>query len=595
MNNKTTSDNDIYHTFSNKSNIKSLRYLFKYLSPYKGKLYCMMVALIITSSSILLLSKSVEYVIDNGLSHKNAEMLDKSLLYFISIILVLSIATCVRFFLITLVGELVIRDIRRDVYNQILRLSPSFYETNKSGEILARLTTDTTLLQSIIGSNLSFAMRNALMFVGSIAMLIISNTKLTALMSFVIPLVVVPILFFGRKMRKYSKISQDKVADISAVSEETIGFIKTIQAYAREEFEKLNFENKLTQSILTAIQRIKVRSILTAVIIALAFGAITIVLWVGGYDVLSGRISPGELSSFILLSIICATSLAALSEAAGELQKAAGASQRLIEFLRIKPDIADTKNTIILSDNTAGIIEFQNVTFSYPSKEQKPSLKHVSFKVEKGKTIALVGKSGAGKTTILQLILRFYNTKEGSILFDGINISGIQLQSLREQFAYVSQDPVVFSASAYQNILYGKPQSSLDQVKEAAKAAAALDFIEKLPNGFDTFLGEKGVRISGGERQRIAIARAILKNPKILLLDEATSALDSHNEKLVQKALDHLMENRTTIVIAHRLSTIMNADKIIVLHEGQIIEQGTHKELINNGGEYEKLANATLT
>lgn len=575
-------------------NLSPILSLFKYLAPYKYYLICMIIALIITSSSVLILSQSASYVIDYGISKSDGHMLNQSILFFILVSLVLSIATAIRFFLITMVGELVIRDIREDIYKQILRLSPHFYESNKSGEILSRLTTDTTLLQTIIGSSLSMAMRNTVMFVGSMIMLFISSLKLTMMIAIVIPLIVFPIVFLGRKMRKFSKISQDRVADLSATSEETIGFIKAIQAYTRERYQIDAFKAQLQEVIKTATGRITARAILVAIAMILAFGAIGFILWVGGHDVVEGVISPGKLSSFIFLSIICAATMTSLAEVSGDLHKAAGASERIAEFLSIHPDISNATDAIDLSAHRSGEIEFKNVTFFYPAKQNHAALENVSFKVNAGKTFALVGESGSGKTTILQLLLRFYDINHGKILIDGMSTKKVTLESLRDQFAYVGQDPVIFSTTVYDNIAYGRDNATFAEIIEAAKAAAALDFIEKLPNKFDTFLGEKGVRLSGGQKQRLSIARAILRNPKILLLDEATSALDSRNERVVQSALDVLMKNRTTIVVAHRISTIINADTILVLKDGKIIESGSHNELLQRKGEYQKIASMAM-
>lgn len=571
-----------------------IRYLLKYLTPYKWLLLIVLIALLATSSSFLLLSRAVGHVIDNGLIQQNVAMLNASIAYFVFLILILAIATAFRFFFITLIGEMVIRDIRRDVYNQVLRLSLDFYESNKSGEILARLTTDTTLLQSIIGNSISVAARNTVMLIGSFIMLLLANFKLTVCMFSILPMVLIPIIFFGRKMRNFAKIAQEKVASLSAISEETIGYIKTIQAYHSEEYEKKTFEEKLTEALLFSTTRIRTRSILVFVIISLIFCGIAFVLWIGGNDVIAGHITGGELSSFIILSVICAGTMAALTEVFGEFQKAIGASERLMEFLDIKPSVEEKISSTLAEQKTFDI-KFSDVTFHYPSKKDTFVFQNLSFEVQSNKIVAIVGSSGAGKSTIFNLLLRFYNIQSGTITLNNIDINSFSLQELRSNFAYVSQDPVVFSKSALENIKYGNPNASFDQVREAAKNAAALDFIEQLPEKFDTFLGEKGVRLSGGQKQRIAIARAFLKDPKILLLDEATSALDSVNEKLVQKAVDKLMENRTTIIVAHRLSTIKNADMILVMKEGRIVENGNHTTLIKQSGEYTKLLNASTT
>jgi ATP-binding cassette subfamily B protein len=577
-----------------KGSVKSLRYLIKYLKPYRYMIGGMLIALIVTSSSVLLIGKSLQLVIDLGIAQNDPKMLDKGLIGLIGIIILLALATFARFFLITYVGEKVVADVRRDIYDHILALSPSFYEVNKAGEILSRLTTDTTLLQMVVGSSLSVAMRNVIMLIGGITMLILASAKLSLLIAIVIPLVVLPIIYFGRKMRKYSKLSQDKVADLSAISEETINAIKTIQAYAKEDYERSIFRRKVEESIQTAWRRILIRSTLTAIVITTVFGSIGVILWIGGHDVLKGSITPGELSSFIFLSVVCAGAFGAIADVIGDLQKAGGATERLVEFLNTQPDIKDPLDPKQLAKNVKGNIAFNQVTFYYPSRPDRAALKDVSFEILPGKLTAIVGESGAGKSTIFQLLLRFYDTQAGAITFDKVDITQLKLSNLRSQFGVVSQDPVVFSATAYENILYGNPNASQEEVYAAAKAASALEFIEKLPQGFQSFLGEKGTRLSGGQRQRIAIARAILKNPKVLLLDEATSALDTRNEKVVQEALEKLMQDRTTIVIAHRLSTVINAYNILVFDKGQIVEQGAHAELMSKKAVYYNLVNLQL-
>jgi ATP-binding cassette subfamily B protein len=569
--------------------VKSLRYLSKYILPYKYYVCFMLIALVVTSSSVLAIGKSLQYVIDQGLSKNDSFMLDKALFYLICIIVILALATCTRYYLVTLVGEKAIADIRRDIYYQTLKLSPSFFEINKPGEILSRLTTDTTLLQIVIGSSLSIVLRNTIMFVGGIILLATTSPYLTLIMSLVIPLVILPIIFFSKQMRKYAKLSQDKVAEISAFCEETISGIKIIQAYVREESEKNLFNKKLQEVINAALNRIKTRSILITIVISLVFGSIGFILWIGGHKVLIGEITAGELSSFLFLAVICAGSIGTLTDVIGDLQRAGGATERLVEYLNIKPEILEALDSKVLPKNCKGEIQFKNVTFYYPSRINKACLENLSLTIFPNKITAIVGESGAGKSTVFQLLLRFYDVSAGEILFDGIKINDLSLQSLRSQFAYVSQDPVIFSSSVYQNILYGNPNATEKEVITAAKAAAAFEFIEKLPNGFQTYLGEKGVRLSGGQKQRIAIARAILKNPKIFLLDEATSSLDAKNEQQVQQALENIMLGRTTIVIAHRLSTIRKADNIYVMKDGNIIEQGSHSNLFASNREYTRL------
>ncbi len=561
-----------------------------YLKPYKLMLFGVVISLIITSAAVLFISKGVQIFIDEGISGNNSAMLDQSLFFLFGIIIVLASFTFLRFFLITWTGEKVIADLRKDIYHQILRLSPGYYEKNSAGEVLAYIIADTSLLLTVIGSSLSVALRNAVLLIGGIAMLVFTSKKLTLMIIVLIPVVVSPIMLLGRKLRKLSKESQDKVGELSAISEQTINSLKTIQAFVRESSEIDNFANKLKEQMALTLKRISLRGGVTMTVITLVFGGVGFILWIGGHQVLDGNITAGELTAFIYISIVCAGAVAALSEVYSELEKAAGATERIFEFLSVKPTIYDSLDSVNLSESFSGKISFENVTFFYEANPTKASLKKISFDIEPGKITALVGKSGAGKSTIFMLLERFYDIQDGRILFDDLDIQKIKLASLRSQFAYVSQDTVIFSGTAYENILYGKPTATREEVTQAAIAANALEFIEKLPEGFDTFLGEKGVRLSGGQKQRIAIARAILNDAKILLLDEATSNLDSENEQLVQKALANLMKGRTTVVIAHRLSTVINADKIIVLDKGKIVESGTHNELIKKEGTYQSLA-----
>ena len=569
----------------------NLIHLAPYMKPYKSMLFGVLVSLILTSAAVLFISRGVKIFIDEGITAHNAAVLDQSLFFLLGVIIVLALFTFLRFFLITWTGEKVIADLRRDIYQHMLRLSPGFYEKNSAGEVLAYIVSDTTLLLNIIGSSLSMAMRNIVLFVGGVAMLIFTSKKLTLMILILIPIVIAPIMILGKKLRALSKKSQDKVGELSAISEQTVSAIKTIQAYVREEKEADHFSNKIKEQMALTLKRITLRGLVTMSIITLVFGGIGCILWVGGHQVLDGNITAGELTAFIYISIVCAGAIAALSEVYGEIDKAAGATERIFDFLATKPTIFDAADAVNIDNNFQGNISFKDVTFFYESNPTKAALKKLSFDILPGKITALVGKSGAGKSTIFMLLERFYDIQDGQILFDETDIKKIKLADLRSQFAYVSQDAVIFSGTAYENILYGKPTATREEVTQAAKAANALEFIEKMPEGFDTFLGEKGVRLSGGQKQRIAIARAILNDPKILLLDEATSSLDSENEQLVQKALANLMQGRTTVVIAHRLSTVINADNIIVLDKGKIVESGTHSQLIEkDNGIYKSLA-----
>jgi len=574
-----------------KGELENLQYIVGYLKPYKLSLVGVFLALVISSSAVLSIGAGLRYIVDQGLSNNNPALLDQGLIVLLAVIVTLALATYLRFYLITRVGEKVVADIRRDVFNHILRLSSNFFETAKTGDIMSRITTDATILQIVIGSSLSVALRNIFLLFGGLFLLVATSAKLSFYIAIMIPVAVLPVLIMGKRVRILSRKAQEKVSDIASHVDETLTGIKTVQAYSREEVENRQFDEKVKNALEAATNRVKMRALLTALVIIVVFGSVGAILWAGGHDVIKGNITVGELSSFIFYSIIVASAFGSISEVIGDIQRAAGAAESLMELLNVDPDIKEVKNPISLPNiKKHGRVKLNKVKFSYSSKKDIPAVDNISFEAKPGQTIALVGPSGAGKSTILQLLLRFYDPKSGVIEIDGIDIKKLSLKELRNQFAYVSQDPVIFSSTARDNIAYGKQDASKNEIIEAAKAAKAYDFISKLPKKFNSFLGEKGVRISGGEKQRISIARAILKNPRILLLDEATSSLDARNEKQVQQALEKLMEDRTTIVIAHRLSTILKADKIIVLDEGKVVASGTHKELLKKNQLYKTLA-----
>ena len=452
------------------------------------------------------------------------------------------------------------------------------------------MTTDTTLLQVVIGSSVSIALRNILMFVGGLTMLAITSPKLTALVLLVVPLVVVPIIGYGRRVRRLSREAQDRIADVSAFSEESLNALRTVQAYTHEKIESDKFDGFVEGAFKTAISRISARALLTAIVIVMVFGAVGTILWIGGHDVLDGTISAGDLSAFVFYAIVVAGSVGAISEVIGDLQRAAGAAERLMGLLETEPAIAAPANPVQMPQKHLGHVSFENVTFHYPARPDRSALTGFSLQVKPGETVALVGPSGAGKTTVFQLLLRFYDPANGVIKVDDVDIRTADPIAVRERIGLVAQDPVIFAANAWENIRYGRPDASDEDVRAAADAAHATEFLDRLPDGFDSFLGERGVRLSGGQRQRIAIARAILRNPSVLLLDEATSALDAESEQVVQKALETIMATRTTLVIAHRLATVLHADRIAVIDDGKLIAIGTHQELMESNPLYGRLA-----
>lgn len=602
--------------FSFSTFLGSIKALIPYLIPYKRYLVWMFIALLFTSCSILLMSQSIRFLVDHGLSSgDNSAQLYKGLILMMILVTILAFCSAARFFLITYVGEKITADIRTGIYNKLLELSPSFFEVNKSGELISRLTADTTLIQQIISSSLSVMMRNAIMLFGGIVMLCVMNLKLTLIAFCAFPFIIIPILMLGRKMRALSKEVQELVGELSGQFEETIHHIKTIQAYGSENFERKKFSKLIDKELFTALLRIKSRSILAALVIFLSFGIVVVMLWVGGLQVLHGHMSGGELSGFVFLSILCALSGGALIEVMNNINNAFGAVERINAFLKLDSDIYDVKGAKTIAelklidkkstnskrltnsrksknidDINDNLVFFDNVTFYYPLQKNRPAIKNMTLGIRKGEVVAIVGQSGAGKSTIFQLLLRFYDVSSGSIFLHGHNIKEIKLSDLRHHFAYVSQDISIFSRTISENIAYGKNDDFIDanDVMNVARDAAAMDFIEKLSDGLNTFVGEKGVRLSGGQKQRLVIARAMLKNAEILLLDEATSALDNYNEQLVQKAMEKVMQNKTTIIIAHRTSTIKNADKVVVLKNGEIVECGTYDELLKNNGEYVK-------
>ncbi len=573
-----------------KASLSELRLMFAYMRPYKLMLAGVLIALIISSASVLLLGHSVRFLVDEGFSSGHTEQLTQAVMWLMVIISALACSTFIRVIFIAGVGERVIADIRRDLYHNLVTLSPGFYESTRIGDIMSRMTADTTILQMVVGSSLSVAARNILMFLGGLTMMILTSPELTMITGITIILTVLPVVMLGKKVRNLSRESQHKIANVAAFLEESLNGVRTLQSYNRQKHDGARFDGWIDDALSVALARVKTRALLGAIVIFFAFGSVVFILWRGGSLVIMEQLTAGQLSSFLFYSIVVAGAFGSLSGVIGDLYRAAGAIVELTGFLQATSAVKEPDPPSALPKDAPLDITFNNVTFHYPTRPNESSLNHISFDVKSNEIVAIVGASGAGKTTILQLLLRFYDIQKGDISLGGINVKKLALHDLRDCFAYVSQDNMIFSTTAYENIRYSKPDASNEEVEAAAKAANAYGFISELPEGFNTYLGEKGVRISGGEKQRIAIARAILKNPTILLLDEATSALDAQNEKDVQQALDKLMQGRTTIVIAHRLSTVKEANRIIVMENGKINEIGTHQSLIKNNEIYKNLS-----
>jgi ATP-binding cassette subfamily B protein len=573
----------------NNKNLSILLELLTFIKPYKFKVAAALIALVLTASLTLSVGQGVRVLIDQGFAQQSTQELGSAIGFILLITVLISIGTFFRFYLVSSVGERVSADIRLAVFNHVITLHPSYFETNGSGDIMSRITTDTTLLQSIIGSSFSMAMRSALMCVGAIIMLFATNIKLTLIVLASVPFILVPILFYGRKVRALSRQSQDSMADVGSYAGEAIEQIKTVQSYSRESQEKSFFAEEVERAYTIGRKRVKQRAILIAGVIVIVFSAISGMLWVGGSDVINGAMSAGDLAAFVFYAIMVASSLATISEVMGELQRAAGATERLIEILQVESNIVAPVEPQSAPDSLSADVAFEQVSFYYPSRPDQAALHQLSLSVQEGKVLALVGPSGAGKTTLFELLQRFYDPQIGKVSLGGVDVRDFSPSDLRQQMALVPQQPALFSHDVFHNIRYGNPEATDEQVIEAAKKAHAHDFIVNLPQGYNSFLGERGVRLSGGQRQRIAIARAILKDPNILLLDEATSALDSESEHHVQQALEELMQGRTTIIIAHRLSTIKHADKIAVLDQGTLVDVGNHSQLMVSCELYQRL------
>jgi ATP-binding cassette, subfamily B, bacterial len=585
---------DVAHTSSpderRKLNLKPLGRLVPYILRYRGRAAVALAALVVASLTTLIVPVAVRRMIDFGFSDKAAQLIDSYFAVMVLVVTVLAVSSALRFYLVTTLGERIVADLRSDVFAHLTHLSPAYFDTARSGEIVSRLTADTTQIKSAVGASVSIALRNLVLFLGGAAMMVVTSPRLSLFVLGAIPVIVLPLVGFGRAVRRRGRAAQDTLAEASGYANELIGATRILQAFTNEKLARSRFATAVEHAYAAACGATRARAVLTAVVIFLVFASIVIVLWVGAQDVLAGDITPGRLGQFVLYAVFAAGGLGELSQVWGEITQASGAAERLSEILAVQPAIRSPARPVALPTPANGDVEFHHVSFSYPGRPSLPVLENLSFGVRPGEKLALVGPSGGGKSTIFQLILRFYDPVSGNITFDGVRLTDVDPAALRSRIALVPQDSIVFATSVRENIQFGRPDATAAEIEKAAEAAHAAEFIRRLPLGFDTPLGERGVTLSGGQRQRIAIARAILRKAPLLLLDEATSSLDAESETLVQQALKRLMLNRTSIVIAHRLATVQSCDRILVIDNGHIVEEGTHASLASAGGLYGRLA-----
>ena len=570
--------------------LKPLTRLAPYIVRYRGRAFAALIALIVAALTTLIVPVAVRRMIDFGFSDKAVQLIDSYFAVMIAVVAVLAISSAMRYYLVTTLGERIVADLRSDVFAHLTQLSASFFDTARTGEIVSRLTADTTQIKSAVGASVSIALRNLLLFLGGAAMMVVTSPRLSLFVLGAIPIIVLPLVGFGRVVRRRGRAAQDTLAEASGYADELIGAVRTLQAFTNEKLAQSRFSAAVEGAFAAARDATKARGVLTAVVIFLVFASIVVVLWVGAQDVLAGHITPGRLGQFVLYAVFAAGGLSELSQVWGEIAQASGAAERLFEILDVEPQIKAPPRPLALPTPARGAVEFKDVSFEYPGRANAPVLNHVSFRVAPGEKLALVGPSSAGKSTVFQLIQRFYDPVAGAVSFDGVTVTDVDPAALRLRIALVPQDAVIFGTSVKENIRFGRLDATDGEIEKAAAAAHASDFIRRLPDGYETQVGERGVTLSGGQRQRIAIARAILREAPLLLLDEATSSLDAESETLVQQALSELMRNRTSIVIAHRLATVQNCDRILVIDRGRIVEEGTHASLASSGGLYARLA-----